>query len=69
MIDVNEYMTQKQAAARLGISEMSLSRWIRQYGIPTQKLGARYTLVRITDIREALQRAGKLPVKDGGKVA
>lgn len=64
-----DVMSQKQVAERLGISEMSLSRWIRQYGIPTQRLAAKYNLVRLSEVRSILQKAGKLPVEEGKAIA
>ncbi len=57
-----EYASQIRAAKLLGINPMTLSHWIKKYGIQTYDVG-RVHLVNVEEVRKVLQEAGKLPAE------
>lgn len=52
IINTEEIVTQAQAAKRLGISAMQVTKLVRIYNIPTEDIG-RIHLVRFGDVRGA----------------
>src|SRR4051794_13157819 len=50
----SNYYTVSQATARLGVSRISIWRWIRDGHLPAMRLGPRTTRIKREDIERAL---------------
>jgi len=52
----SDYYTVSQAAARLGVSRITIWRWIRDGHLPAMRLGPRTTRIKREDLERALAR-------------
>lgn len=60
---MNELTSLTTCAKVLGITPMSLSRWLRQLpDVTVHKISSSTYAVRPSEVRAALLRAGKLPI-------
>lgn len=65
----SSYYTVSQAAARLGVSRITIWRWVRDGYLPAMRLGPRTTRIKRDDIERALaliEASGSLSLSEAG---
>ena len=69
---MNELKSLNQCARLLGLQPMTLSRWVKRFAIPVLVIDNPYGMtygMRPNEVRAALEKAGKLPLKKHKRLA